>query len=156
MKESISINNFLVIKKAELEIKKINVIIGPQANGKSVIAKLIYFFKSTSHDFLNGIRSNKPKRALDLDILNDFEKRFPRYSWEGDNFQIIYNLNNLQMKIIGKKNSSLNIQKVYRHYIILKKSFTKKNLKKPKIQRKNKEAVQVSSFMFFMKMSMIH
>lgn len=105
MKESISINNFLVIKKADLEIKKINVIIGPQANGKSVIAKLIYFFKSTSHDFLNGIRSNKPKRALDLDILNDFEKRFPRYSWEGDNFQIIYNLNNLQMKILGKKNS---------------------------------------------------
>ncbi|WP_281213562.1 AAA family ATPase [Shewanella insulae] len=105
MKESISINNFLVVKKADLEVKKINVIIGPQANGKSIIAKLLYFFKSISNDFIDGIRSNKSKRALDLSILNDFEKRFPRYSWEGDSFQIVYKIGELELKVLGIKNS---------------------------------------------------
>jgi predicted ATPase len=105
MKESISINNFLIIKKAELEVKKINVIIGPQANGKSVIAKLLYFFKSSSSEFLEGIRGNKSKRILDLSILNDFEKRFPRYSWEGSSFQVSYELGDLIMSVSGVKNS---------------------------------------------------
>jgi predicted ATPase len=105
MKESISINNFLIIKKAELEVKKINVIIGPQANGKSVIAKLLYFFKNSSSEFLEGIRGNKSKRILDLSILNDFEKRFPRYSWEGSSFQVSYELGDLIMSVSGVKNS---------------------------------------------------
>ena len=41
MSEYLKIRNFLVVKDAEVELKKINVIIGPQANGKSLIAKLI-------------------------------------------------------------------------------------------------------------------
>lgn len=86
MKEHISVNNFLVIKKAEIDVKKINIIIGPQANGKSIIAKLLYFFNSTSGHFIRGIRANKSKRDLDSIIINDFEKRFPRYSWENSSF----------------------------------------------------------------------
>jgi predicted ATPase len=61
MKESINISNFLVIKKADIEIKKINVIIGPQANGKSLIAKLLYFFKNSSNNFISAIRKIRLK-----------------------------------------------------------------------------------------------
>lgn len=155
MKESISINNFLVIKKAELEVKKINVIIGPQANGKSVIAKLLYFFKSTSNDFLEGIRSNKSKRALDLSILNDFEKRFPRYSWESNSFQIIYNLGELQIKILGVKNSrgkttlkfeySKELQSLYNS----KKRFYKKKLEEAREANKKQRRRSNIEFQVF-------
>ena len=44
--QKIVIKNFGAIEYAEIEIKKVLVLIGEQASGKSTIAKLIYFFKS--------------------------------------------------------------------------------------------------------------
>ncbi len=44
--QKIIIKNFGAIEYAEIEIKKVLVLIGEQASGKSTIAKLIYFFKS--------------------------------------------------------------------------------------------------------------
>jgi hypothetical protein len=43
--EKLIVENFLSIEKAELEIGRFTVIIGPQASGKSVLAKLVYFFR---------------------------------------------------------------------------------------------------------------
>lgn len=105
MTEKIHIKNFLLIKEAELEIKRINVIIGPQANGKSVIAKLIYYFKSISDIFLESIRTNDPKRKLDQKLLVKFEERFPRYTWEGTSFSIRYEIDGLDFCISGNRTS---------------------------------------------------
>jgi AAA15 family ATPase/GTPase len=44
--EKITIKGFGPIKEAEIEIRRLLVLIGEQASGKSTIAKLIYFFKS--------------------------------------------------------------------------------------------------------------
>lgn len=103
MKESIKIRNFLVVKKADVEIKRINLIIGPQANGKSLIAKLVYFFQSISTEFIDGIKSNKSKRELDKKILKEFELRFPKYSWEGTSFTLDYSNNGIDVSILGVK-----------------------------------------------------
>jgi predicted ATPase len=48
--QKIIIKNFGAIEYAEIEVKKILVLIGEQASGKSTIAKLIYFFKSLRED----------------------------------------------------------------------------------------------------------
>ncbi|URQ99427.1 ATP-binding protein [Pseudoalteromonas sp. SCSIO 43095] len=104
MSECLTIKNFLVIKDAEVELKKINVVIGPQANGKSLIAKLISFFNSLSHEFIEGVRTGDTKRALDRSIILKFEARFPRYSWEGTSFTITYKVDSLEFSITGKKN----------------------------------------------------
>jgi predicted ATPase len=54
MNEKIFIKNFGPLKQVELDIKEVMVFIGPQASGKSTIAKLIHFFKFiTSRRFLN-------------------------------------------------------------------------------------------------------
>jgi predicted ATPase len=103
--ENIKIQNFLVIKKADINIKKLNIIIGPQANGKSIVAKLLYFFKNTSIIFINSIQSQSDKRTLDRELLSDFEKKFPRYAWEGTNFTITYQINDLKILINGTKNA---------------------------------------------------
>jgi len=44
-KEFLEIKNFLLIKEAKFEVKRFNVIIGSQTSGKSVVAKVLYFFK---------------------------------------------------------------------------------------------------------------
>lgn len=53
--QKIIINNFGAIKSADIEIRKVLVLIGEQASGKSTIAKLIYFFKSLRDDLFTKI-----------------------------------------------------------------------------------------------------
>jgi len=49
--QKIIIKNFRAIEFAEIELKKILVLIGEQASGKSTVAKLVYFFKTIQDDF---------------------------------------------------------------------------------------------------------
>lgn len=66
--EKIKIKNFLAIKEAEIEIRRVTVLIGEQASGKSTVAKLIYFFKSLKDDLFTQIY--KAEKA-DFDKLED-------------------------------------------------------------------------------------
>jgi hypothetical protein len=157
MNELISITNFLVIKKAEVNIKKINVIIGPQANGKSVIAKLVYFYKSMSSNFIKGIRTAKTKRELDSEILSDFEERFPRYSWEGTNFIIRYKLGDIEIVIDGKKGARgktlLNInysENIIKLFNSKKKLYKKKVAEATEQQKKSsRRSSNISQHVFY-------
>ncbi|HEX2900773.1 MAG TPA: AAA family ATPase, partial [Bacteroidia bacterium] len=56
--EKITIKGFGPIKDAEIEVKKLLVLIGEQASGKSTIAKLIYFFKSLPDEILKAYLSS--------------------------------------------------------------------------------------------------
>lgn len=62
--KKITIRNFGPIQNIEdLEIKDFMVFIGPQASGKSTVAKLVYFFKSIREDvikYLLGLLEKKP------------------------------------------------------------------------------------------------
>ena len=67
--QKIIIKNFGPVKDAEIEIKKVLILIGEQASGKSTIAKLIYFFKTLKEDvFVTILESSK---LNDFDIKND-------------------------------------------------------------------------------------
>lgn len=105
MFEKIEIENFLVIKKVEFEVKKVNIIIGRQAQGKSVIAKLSYFFSNLSDNFVDGIRDFLQKKDLDAKILERFESYFPRYAWEGSEFTIKYKIGEIEITVEGVKQS---------------------------------------------------
>lgn len=50
--QRIEIKNFGPIKELNLDIKDFSVLIGPQASGKSTIAKTIFFFKSLNDDLV--------------------------------------------------------------------------------------------------------
>ncbi len=49
MSEKLIIKNFGPIKDVELDLKKVNVLIGDQSTGKSTIAKVLYILKNLSH-----------------------------------------------------------------------------------------------------------
>jgi predicted ATPase len=68
--QRIEIRNFGPIEHVDLDVKDFMVFIGPQASGKSTIAKVIYFFQSLREDFVEAIMENlttkKEIRAKDL------------------------------------------------------------------------------------------
>ncbi|MEI6334798.1 MAG: AAA family ATPase [Methylococcaceae bacterium] len=102
--ESIEINGFLTIDHANFEIKKINILIGAQAQGKSVIAKLAYFFKNFFPDiFIPSIQKFETKRDIDKKCLAKFEQIFPRYTWSNQEFSIIYKNGDYELSIIRTK-----------------------------------------------------
>ena len=66
--KKITIRNFGPIQNIEdLEIKDFMVFIGPQASGKSTVAKMVYFFKSVREDvlkYLLGLLEKKSSRTF--------------------------------------------------------------------------------------------
>lgn len=98
--ESIEIKNFLTIEYAKFEIKKINVLIGAQAQGKSVIAKLVYFFKKEFLEiFTESVKRSGVKRDINKKCLASFEQVFPSYAWKNQEFSINYDYGEYQVSI---------------------------------------------------------
>ena len=96
--QKIIIKNFGAIAYAEIEIKKVLVLIGEQASGKSTIAKLIYFFKSLRDDVFNQIYTDKKRDFSDknFDVFWVLQEKF--YNWFGSparlpNFEIKFYYN---------------------------------------------------------------
>ncbi len=88
--EQLVINNFGGIKNISLDINTINIIIGPQASGKSIIVKLLFFFKSFLGEIKNGLEDNKSKREIDTEQVNKFVTFFPKNTWPKEDFFIEY------------------------------------------------------------------
>lgn len=85
--QKIEINNFGPIKKAEIEIKNILILIGEQASGKSTIAKLIYFFKSLGDDFFNNFyKADRSNYDVTEDIKLPIRTKF--YDFFGSTFHL--------------------------------------------------------------------
>lgn len=89
--QKIKINNFLGIVEAEVCLDGLTVLIGPQATGKSIIARLFYFFNEyfSGFDDLSLLR-NEHKKTYDARKKSDFYKIFPQYSWRKNQFEIEY------------------------------------------------------------------
>lgn len=105
--EKLTITNFLGIRHAEIEVRRINLWIGPQASGKSVIAKLLYFFKKeVGSAFQENVKHGHEKRQFNAALAAKFETIFPRLYWSNEDFQIHYSCNSLDIKIKGTKKTS--------------------------------------------------
>jgi len=102
--EKLTITNFLSIHFAEIEVRRINLWIGPQASGKSIIAKLLYFFKKEiGREFKETIRAGQGKREFKLSLAAKFEAIFPRAYWESQALCIHYTCGELSITIERKR-----------------------------------------------------
>jgi len=110
--EYLEVSNFLAIKKAELNVKRINIIIGEQATGKSTIIRLLYFFQHLL--FSTFIRSTDifpEAEGFKDNIESEFKKLFPKYSWAAQEFNIIYKIGEFEILIENKQSyDSLSVQ----------------------------------------------
>ncbi len=65
LNHKLKLRNFGPIKNCTFSLKNLTVLTGPQSNGKSTIAKAIYFFRSVKQDILNLMMQGGPKVATD-------------------------------------------------------------------------------------------
>jgi predicted ATPase len=118
--QKIIIENFGPIQYAEIEVKKILVLIGEQASGKSTIAKLIYFFKTIQEDLFSQIYRDKQNQYLDInsDILSPIQQKFYNFFGPTNNlpdFEITfyYSFNeNKFLKLSNDENKKMKISPI--------------------------------------------
>lgn len=104
--EQLVIENFLSIKRATITLKKINIFIGPQAKGKSLISKLIHFCKEVPFGIFEAAAEEKSKRDFDKDLRIRFESIFPTYAWEKNAFYVRYTCDQYGVEISHEKINS--------------------------------------------------
>jgi len=114
--EKIEIKDFVGIKDIILEIKQINILIGPQASGKSVVAKLLFYFKSFISEIINSAERTKHKRDLDKNFKRRFEEYFPSSSWGSENFRIRYSIDQEFIEIYRKSRAKKNSSEIVLNY----------------------------------------
>ena len=135
--EQLKIKNFLVIKNAKFDVGKINIIIGPQANGKSILVKLLYLFRETiSESFLVSVKNNELQKDFLKKIEESFEKYFPHYTWKNKDFQIIYIRDDIEIKISKTSRGRTSCQQIQRRGRARQRNHIEKN---------NKEQTQKTS-----------
>ncbi len=147
--EILKVEEFLIIKKSYFEVKRVNIIIGPQANGKSLLAKLLYFFREIIREtFLKAIENNYTKREFIKEIITSFEKYFPKYLWRDKNIDIKYIQDEIEIKIL--KNSTQRVLKVeFSKYFTSKLSLLKNRYKRYLEENKNSVTPTILDFFNF-------
>lgn len=102
--QRLSIRNFLTIKEAEIVISQFVVIIGPQASGKSVMAKLIYYIKDGCFSSLIEAIKDEKSYLQYLKLLKErFFEIFPEYTWKSQPFSIVFECGLHHVKILHQK-----------------------------------------------------
>ena len=105
MAEKLIVRNFAGIKDLEIEIKRINILIGPQASGKSVCAKLLFYFKNFVWEILSVVDNEQTKRNLDSNYSKTFEEYFPPDCWGKQHFFIRYEISNVFIEVSRKQDN---------------------------------------------------
>lgn len=105
--ERITIKNFLIFDDVEMELNKFNILIGPQASGKSLLAKLVYYFKNIGKHTTGCIQDNEGIDELYKVLKNEFLIIFPKEYWEDNSeFIIEYQCGNFKIEIKNNSNNS--------------------------------------------------
>jgi len=135
MKEKVIIENFGGIEYSIIELNSINVFIGKQAVGKSITAKLIYFFQGIFKEIFDGIQEDKTKLEIDKSLLKKFEGYFPSESWPKKEFRITFFWGEQNVIIERKSKSKLKIS----YSDLVKKQFSigRRIIKKDKESNSN-------------------
>jgi predicted ATPase len=105
----LTISSFLSLQSAEIEVDRLNVFIGPQAQGKSLVVKLIYYFESMVRDaLLEAVPGDRSLSALRKENLERFQDYFPKYAWGARGFEIRYEHESICIEIKRKGGRSNN------------------------------------------------
>lgn len=111
MKENLIIENFGGIDNINISINKINIFIGPQVTGKSICAKLLFFFKKFDTEFINAIENEISKMELDERLTSKFYEYFPIHTYPKKKFLLRYEINDYFIEIKG--NGEKEIELIY-------------------------------------------
>ena len=104
--EKLSINNFLLFNETNISLGNITAIIGPQASGKSIISKLIFFGRQYLSRFLTeNINNNFSLKTFKRKQIAEFRNTFDLNGYTGE-FDVEYSFSNLCVRIVRGNNGS--------------------------------------------------
>ena len=126
----LKIHGFLGIKDADITLDGLTVLIGPQASGKSIVARLIYFFNEYLANFdMTAISNQEHKKVYDRRKREEFYEIFPPYAWQGGEFLITYLNDAHEITVFSREDSAAieitTSQSVAKHFRDLKNDFRK-------------------------------
>ena len=115
--QKLIIDNFKQITHAEIEVKDFLLLIGPQASGKSTIAKLIYFFKSIQQFYIDLFSVDDREMTVEkvivnynLRIVKKFQEYFSFTELPDSNFKMQFDLSsnndNISLCLEEEENNS--------------------------------------------------
>jgi len=99
--QKITVKDFSCIKNAVLEVAPLTLVIGPQASGKSVLSKLVYFCTSIISEFDKfAIDELLSFESLDRRVKLLFSEWFPSSAWGSKRFFIKFQLGEFELDIV--------------------------------------------------------
>jgi hypothetical protein len=99
----LSIKDFSCISTASIEVKRLNVIIGPQGSGKSVVTKLIFFFCDLLPGLMRAAEDGLSITEQKKQIEKMFSVWFPPQAWGNKRFLINFSDGNFQCRIMRRQ-----------------------------------------------------
>lgn len=112
-KEYLSIENFAGLDEEKIELGRMNVFIGPQASGKSVCAKLFFFFKECASVIAYEALDEQTKSQIRRRNRETFLKYFPPDFWGKGPFKLRYSCGEIWIEILRKSNEAKTVEIAY-------------------------------------------
>jgi len=106
----LTIRNFACLQEVVLEIRPVTVLVGPQASGKSIISKLLYFFNDLVNFQYESAENRNSIEKFGKLVAAKFEEWFPASAWGNKGFEITFKSGDLLSYSIKRKASA---RKVY-------------------------------------------
>lgn len=101
--EKLSISCFAGLRDATFSLRPVTVLIGPQATGKSVVAKLLYFFRGVPVSIIEAVDNGIDWGQFRQDTENRFLRFFPPGTWGKNEFELDYSREEQVLGISGKR-----------------------------------------------------
>lgn len=109
--KKLEIKKFLILNSIKIEYTDLLVIIGPQAQGKSLISKLLYFFESMDKEIISNIILGATKAQLNKNLVEKFLRIFTLENLINTEIDIFFKNENYGCKIFkAMNNSKINIE----------------------------------------------
>ncbi|HIE5512655.1 TPA: AAA family ATPase [Stenotrophomonas maltophilia] len=95
----LTVENFSCIREAELEINPFTILIGPQASGKSVLSKLVYFFIDQVNEQYKSLLEGLSFDDFTSNLKTSFAEWFPTAAWGEGKFKIGFEMGLYRIKL---------------------------------------------------------
>lgn len=96
---TLRVKDFSCVDEAELHLSQLTILIGPQATGKSVITKLVYFFYDILDRQFRALEDEDELEAFRTTLSTDFKKWFPPSAWGPKKFEISFTAGQFYVKV---------------------------------------------------------
>ncbi len=107
--EALRVRSFCGLQNVDLHLSNFNIVIGPQATGKSICAKLLYFFRQIPFLYIFGDVDSYVE--LENEVISEFRTYFPETTWCETKFSIRYSIGQEFVEVArATKRSKLNLE----------------------------------------------